>query len=78
VADSAGVNRSTVGQIEKGNGGTLSSLLKILRVLEQLPILQIFEVEQKVSPLALAKLEQQKRQRARNNDTDIPNIKVNW
>lgn len=78
MADSAGVNRSTVGQIEKGNGGTLSSLLKILRVLEQLPILQIFEVEQKVSPLALAKLEQQKRQRARNNDTDIPNTKVNW
>jgi transcriptional regulator with XRE-family HTH domain len=78
VADSAGVNRSTVGQIEKGNGGTLPSLIKILRVLEQLTILQIFEVEQKVSPLALAKLEQQKRQRARNNDTDIPNTKVNW
>ena len=78
VADSAGINRSTVGQIEKGNGGTLLSLLQILRVLEQLPVLQSFEIEQKISPLALAKLEQQKRQRARNNDTSTNSPKVNW
>jgi transcriptional regulator with XRE-family HTH domain len=78
IADSAGINRSTVGQIEKGNGGTLLSLLQTLRVLEQLPVLQTFEVEQKVSPLALAKLEQQKRQRARNDNTDTAHTKVNW
>ncbi len=78
VADSAGINRSTVGQIEKGNGGTLLSLLQILRVLEQLPVLQSFEIEQKISPLALAKLEQQKRQRARNNDASTNSPKVNW
>ena len=78
VADSAGMNRSTVGQIEKGNGGTLLSLLQILRVLEQLPVLQSFEIEQKISPLALAKLEQQKRQRARNGDTSTKSSKVNW
>jgi transcriptional regulator with XRE-family HTH domain len=78
LADSAGINRSTVGQIEKGNGGTLLSLLQILRELEQLPALKNFEAEQKVSPLAIAKLEQQKRQRARNNNTDNPNTKVNW
>ncbi|MCO5936476.1 helix-turn-helix domain-containing protein [Mucilaginibacter sp. RB4R14] len=78
VADSAGINRSTVGQIEKGNGGTLLSLLQILRVLEQLPVLQSFKTEQKISPLQLAKLEQQKRQRARNNDTSTNSPKVNW
>lgn len=78
VASSAGINRSTVGQIEKGNGGTLLSLLQVMRVLELLPLLQIFEVDQKVSPLALAKLEQQKRQRARNDNTDTPPTKVNW
>ena len=78
VADSAGMNRSTVGQIEKGNGGTLLSLLQILRVLEQLAVLQSFEIEQKISPLALAKLEQQKRQRARNNDTSNNGTNVNW
>ena len=78
VADSAGINRSTVGQIEKGNGGTLLSLLQILRVLEQLSVLQSFEIEQKISPLALAKLEQQKRRRARNSDTSNNGTKVNW
>lgn len=78
VADSAGMNRSTVGQIEKGNGGTLLSLLQILRVLEQLPVLQSFEIEQIISPLALAKLEQQKRQRARNSDNSTNSPKVNW
>jgi transcriptional regulator with XRE-family HTH domain len=78
IADSAGINRSTVGQIEKGNGGTLLSLLQILRVLEQLSVLQSFEIEQKISPLQLAKLEQQKRQRARNSDAPNNATKVNW
>ena len=78
VAEAAGINRSTVGQIEKGNGGTLLSLLQILRVLEQLPILGAFEIENKISPLQIAKLEQQKRQRARNKDTHDNNPKVNW
>ena len=78
VAEAAGINRSTVGQIEKGNGGTLLSLLQILRVLGQLPVLSAFEVEQKISPLQLAKLEQQKRQRARNKGTDDNTTTVNW
>jgi transcriptional regulator with XRE-family HTH domain len=78
VAEAAGINRSTVGQIEKDNGGTLLSLLQILRVIEQLPILSAFEVEQKISPLQIAKLEQQKRQRARNKDVQDSNPKVNW
>lgn len=78
VAEAAGINRSTVGQIEKGNGGTLLSLLQILRVLEQLPVLRAFEVEHKISPLQIAKLEQQKRQRARNKDANDHTSKVNW
>lgn len=78
VADSTGMNRSTIGQIEKGNGGTLLSVLQILRVLEQLPVLQSFEIVQKISPLKLAKLEQQKRKRARNGDNLTNTSKVNW
>jgi transcriptional regulator with XRE-family HTH domain len=78
VAEAAGINRSTVGQVEKGNGGTLLSLLQILRVLEQLPVLSAFEVEHKISPLQIAKIEQQKRQRARNNDTHNNTPNVNW
>ena len=78
LADAAGISRSTVSQLELGNGATLLSLIQILRVLGQVAVLQSFEIEQKISPLALAKLEQQKRQRARNNDTSNNGTNVNW
>lgn len=64
VATAAGLNRSTVVQIENGGGGTMISFIQILRALEQLQILENFEVKQQISPLQLAKLEQNKRQRA--------------
>ena len=64
VATAAGINRSTVVQIEKGGGGTLLSLIQILRALEQLQIFENFEIKQQFSPLQLAQLEQNKRQRA--------------
>lgn len=66
VADAAGLNRATVRQIEQGNGGTILSLLQILRVLDQLSVLNNFEIEQKVSPLLLAEMERKQRKRARN------------
>jgi transcriptional regulator with XRE-family HTH domain len=66
TADAAGINRSTVVQIENGRGGTMLSLIQILRVLQQLHILKQFETEETVSPLLLAKLEQRKRKRVRN------------
>ena len=40
------------------------SFVQILRALEQLQILEHFEVKPQISPLQLAKLEQNKRQRA--------------
>src|SRR5258708_7765819 len=61
TAEAAGINRSTLRDIEKGGGGTLLTLIQILRVLDQLPVLKNFEVEQQVSPLQLAKLELKKR-----------------
>lgn len=66
VADAAGVSRSTLVQLENGSGGNLSSLIQVLRVLEQLHLLQNFEVRDKISPLLLAKAELNKRKRARN------------
>jgi putative transcriptional regulator len=67
VSESAGVNRSTIVLLEKGSGGTLSSLIQVLRALQQLHLLEIFKVEQTLSPLQLAKLEKNKRQRASRN-----------
>lgn len=67
LATEAGINRSTITQIEKGEKITLQSLLQVLRVLNLLYIMDVFKVQEQVSPLQLAKLEQNKRQRARNN-----------
>jgi transcriptional regulator with XRE-family HTH domain len=67
VAAAAGVNRSTLVQIENTGGGTLLSFIQILRALEQLQLFQHFEVkQQQLSPLQLAKIDQKKRQRASN------------
>ena len=67
VAAAAGINRSTIVQIEKGGGGTLLSFIQIVRALEQLQLFQNFEVkQQQLSPLQLAKIDQKKRQRASN------------
>ena len=67
LATEAGINRSTITQIEKGGKITLQSLLQVLRVLNLLYIMDVFKVQQQISPLQLAKLEQNKRQRVRNN-----------
>jgi transcriptional regulator with XRE-family HTH domain len=64
ISEVAGINRSTVVKMENGSGGTLLSFIQVLRALEQLQLLQIFETEQEVSPLQLAKIEMNKRQRA--------------
>jgi transcriptional regulator with XRE-family HTH domain len=65
VATAAGVNRSTLVQIENGGSVTMLSLVQILRALGQLQLFQNFEVKQpQLSPLQVAKLEQNKRQKA--------------
>ncbi len=77
ISDFAGINRSTLVQIEKGNGSTLLSFIQVLRALEQLHLLEAFEVKQEISPLQLAKIEMEKRQRASKKAT--PNKpKSNW
>lgn len=68
VADVAGVNRSTLSQIENGRGGTLITLIQILRVLDQISFLKVFQVEERVSPLYLAKMEMKKRKRSRKTN----------
>jgi len=71
VAESAGVNRSTLVQIEKGKGGTMLSLIQLLRALQLLDHLHPFKVFHQLSPLQLAKLDEEKRKRARRKKGDI-------
>lgn len=73
IAEIAGINRWTMGQIENGEAISLTSLIQILRALDLLNVLDTFKVETQVSPIALAKLEKQKRQRARNSKSGKQN-----
>lgn len=72
VAEDAGVNRWTLSQIENGEAISMLSLIQIMRSLGILHLFEAFTVTNEVSPLELAKMDQQKRQRARNkNNNDI-------
>jgi transcriptional regulator with XRE-family HTH domain len=66
VAEAAGISRSTLSLLERGETVTLATLIQVLRVLDQLQVMEVFEIQQSISPLALAKAEKQKRKRASN------------
>lgn len=72
LATEAGINRSTVTQIEKGGKVTLLSLLQVLRILNLLYVMDSSIINEQVSPLLLAKLEHDKRKRARNTNNNFP------
>jgi len=79
LANEAGINRSTIVQIENGGGGTLLTVIQLLRALEQLQIFQSFQIKQQISPLQLAKIEQKARKRASSNvKVDLENPKSDW
>ncbi|WP_100611397.1 helix-turn-helix domain-containing protein [Confluentibacter lentus] len=67
IAEIAGINRWTLSQIENGEPISLISLVQILRALDLLNVFEVFKIQTQISPLELAKLEKQKRQRARSN-----------
>jgi len=66
VAHAANISRSTLSLLEKGGAITVPTLLQVLRVLDLLQVMNSFKIQEEISPLVLAKQEQQKRQRARN------------
>jgi len=66
LSAAAGISRSTLSLLERGEVVTVTTLIQVLRVLDQLPIFSVFEVKDTLSPLALAKLQKAKRQRARS------------
>lgn len=65
VARDAGISRSTLSLLERGETVTVMTLIQILRVLDLLHVMESFRVREVVSPIALAKAEKEQRQRAR-------------
>lgn len=67
LAEKAAVSRSTLSLLESGKTVTLATLIRILRVLGLLRVMDAFVIDKKISPLALARMEQKKRKRAKKS-----------
>lgn len=63
LAKDAGISRSTLSLMERGEIVTVATLIRVLRVLDQLQVLNGFTIVRQQSPLLLAKEEKNRRQR---------------
>lgn len=67
LSSDAGISRSTLSLLERGEKVNLITLIQVLRVLNQLQWLESFEVKPIISPMTYIKLQKKhERQRIRN------------
>jgi transcriptional regulator with XRE-family HTH domain len=79
LARDAGLNPYTISQIENGGSVTLSTLVQLLRALDVLYVLDNFKIVEEISPIQYAKMQKNKRERARNtNKPDTSNNDIGW
>lgn len=64
VAEAAGMSRSTLSLLERGEKVRIDSLIQVLRVLDLLYIMDVFQVQEQISPIAYAKLKKKQRKHA--------------
>ncbi|MEN9510759.1 MAG: hypothetical protein RLZZ370_578 [Bacteroidota bacterium] len=64
LSHAAGISRSTLSLLERGETVTLGTLLRVLRVLDQLQVMDAFVIPRTMSPLVLAKAERKQRKHA--------------
>ncbi len=77
LAKAAGISRSTLSLLERGETVTLATLIQVLRVLDKLYVLDVFSIQHDISPLMLAKMEKEKRKRASGKGEETP-VKNDW
>lgn len=79
VATAAGISRSTLSLLERGETTTMASLLAVLRVLDLLDVMDVFSIRQEISPIAYAKLQKKRRQRSsKSTNPTIQNDALEW
>lgn len=83
VSKAAGISRSTLSLLERGQKVNLSSLIQVLRVLDKLSVLEDFKVQRLISPMLLAEMDQKKRYRARSKkpqrgSSDLETQESDW
>lgn len=70
LAEAAGMSRSTLSLLERGEKVRIDSLIQVLRVLDLLYIMDIFKVKEQISPLEYAKLQKKQRKQASPKKSD--------
>lgn len=78
LSQKAAISRSTLSLAERGENIALINLLKILRVLDALYVLEQFRTQPQISPLQLAKEEEKKRKRASKKHSQTDNEEPGW
>lgn len=73
MATASDLNLWTISQIENEDSVTLTSLIKLLRALDGLNVLDHFQINEVISPLAYAKLKKEQRRRASGNKNKTTN-----
>lgn len=78
LAKEAGIARSTLSLVEKGDSTLLIVYIQLLRALNLLYMLKEFEVKPQFSPLQLAKLQSSQRIRASKTVKKVNKRKSDW
>lgn len=74
----AAISRSTLSLMEGGENGSLINLIKVLRSIDALYVLNPFKVPEELSPLQLAKGAKKQRQRASKQSESSKNQNLDW
>lgn len=78
LADEAGINRTTLTQLEKGGNFSILTLIQVLRALGELNRLAELKFEPQISPMQLAEIEMGKRYRASKKTDTKAKPKSDW
>lgn len=77
IAEEAGISRSTLSLLERGENVRMDSFIQVLRTLDLLYIMDSFIIKNEISPIAYAKLKKKQRKQAsprkkkNNNEEDL-------
>jgi transcriptional regulator with XRE-family HTH domain len=81
IADTAGLDRTTISRMESGRAVNLLTLVQVLRALDRLDLFDVFKTQEVVSPIKLLKEQEKKRKRAGKSENvvrEVPKEDYNW
>ena len=79
VAAAAGISRSTLSLLERGEKVKIDSLIQVLRVLNLLYIMSVFKVQDQISPIEYAKLKKKQRKQASpRKENNVGKKDIGW